>query len=495
MAVCQGKKLCSVTAIFVVLASVTSFAWAQDKPAQPTPGTDIVMNGGMGMQRSALLTRVLPTVVNITVRKPQEQDSPLQEGTVVGAAVPDASNSEPVIKSYVGSGFVIDPSGTIVTNYHVVENAYEIAVGFSDGTVLPGKTLHASRLADLALIKVEPKHPLPAAQWGDSTKLQVGDQVFAAGNPFGIGLSVSSGIVSGLNRDIQNSPYDDLIQTDATINHGNSGGPLFDMQGNVVGVDSAIISPTAGSAGIGFAVPSSTAKFVFDRLEKYGWIRPAWIGIKLQRVTPDLALAMGMDRADGSIVAWVLPGSPSEKAGLKIGDVVLRFNDQEPTDDRALLRDIAHTTVGDTITFTIQRDNAQLTVPVKVAEWPRDQWDQRDAPSMQAIPKDVIPANLGVTVAPIPQAQKVGLGLGPDVAGVVVTGIAANSDATRRGLAKGDVILRVRDKSVATPADMQSAIDAARAEKRRYVMVLVLPKIRQVPGPTWLSLALPSDQS
>jgi serine protease Do len=452
----------------------------------------MVMNGSMEMQRSNLLTRVLPTVVNITVRKPQEQE-PSPDGTEVSAPNPDP-NIPPTIKSYVGSGFVIDASGLIVTNYHVVENAYEIVVGFSDGSTLVGKTLHASRLADLALVKVEPRHPLKVAHWGDSTKLQIGDQVFAAGNPFGIGLSVSSGIVSGLNRDIQNSPYDDLIQTDATINHGNSGGPLFDMQGNVVGVDSAIISPTSGSVGLGFAVPASTAQFVFDRLQKYGWIRPAWIGIKLQQVTPELAFAMGMDRPEGSIVAWVLPGGPSQKAGIKIGDVILRYNDQRPTDDRALLRDIAHTSVGNTVDLTIRRDGTERKVPVTVAEWPRDQWDRRDAPVAQQPRKIDVPPNLGVSVEPIPSEKKIALGLEPNLNCVLVTNIVPNSDPARRGLVAGDVILRVRDKSVATAADVQAGIDAARAENRRFVMVLVLPKTRQLPGPKWVALELPSGQ-
>ncbi|MBE7159382.1 MAG: trypsin-like peptidase domain-containing protein, partial [Rhodospirillales bacterium] len=223
--------------------------------------------------------------------KPEEQTPP----AMAAAKSPSPSlHSAPVVKSYVGSGFVIDPSGVIVTNYHVVEKAFDIEVTFADGTRFPGKTLSASRLADLAVLQVQPDHPLQAVHWGDSDTVAIGDQVFAAGNPFGIGLSVSAGIVSGLNRDIQNSPYDDLIQTDATINHGNSGGPLFDMQGNVIGVNSAIISPTQGSAGLGFAIPSNTAHFVIDRLRTYGWVRPAWIGVKIQQVTPEIAAGMGM---------------------------------------------------------------------------------------------------------------------------------------------------------------------------------------------------------
>ena len=248
----------------------------------------------LGANKSELIRSLLPTVVNISVRK--EEAATPNPGMVANANTP-TGDAASTIKSYVGSGFVIDPSGLIVTNYHVVEGAFEVTVMFSDGTRRAGKVNSASRLADLALVKVEADQPLPAAHWGNSDMLHVGDQVFAAGNPFGIGLSVSAGIVSGLNRDIQDLPYDDFIQTDATINHGNSGGPLFDMQGNVVGVNSTIISPTAGSVGLGFAIPAASARFVVDQLRTYGWVRPGWIGVKVQTVTPEIAEAVGMQQA------------------------------------------------------------------------------------------------------------------------------------------------------------------------------------------------------
>jgi len=313
----------AVAAIMVALAGTAAF---------PARADDV------GASKSELVRSVLPTVVNISVRK-EETASPAST-PAVNAATPGSDASE-TIKSYVGSGFVIDPSGLIVTNYHVLEDAFEVTVIFSDGTRLPGKMTSASRLADLALVKVEADHPLAAAHWGNSDLLQVGDQVFAAGNPFGIGLSVSAGIVSGLNRDIQNSPYDDFIQTAATINHGNSGGPLFDMQGNVVGVNSTIISPTTGSVGLGFAIPSSGARFVTDQLRTYGWVRPGWIGVTVQTVTREIADAMGMARPEGSIVSWVLSDSPAKKAGLAIGDVILRYDGTTPSDERALLASLA----------------------------------------------------------------------------------------------------------------------------------------------------------
>ena len=441
----------------------------------------------VGANKSELIRGLLPTVVNISVRK-DEPPSPAAADVAAPATPPADAGSN--IKSYVGSGFVIDPSGLIVTNYHVVEDAFEITVTFFDGSRLSGKMLSASRLADLALVKVETSHPLASAHWGNSDLLQVGDQVFAAGNPFGIGLSVSAGIVSGLNRDIQNSPYDDLIQTDASINHGNSGGPLFDMQGNVVGVNSTIISPTTGSAGLGFAIPSTSARFVIDQLRTYGWVRPGWIGVKVQTVTREMADALGMERPEGSLIAWVLPNGPAKKAGLEIGDVILRFGGATPSDERALLRDIAHTPAGDTITLVVRHDGNEHNVPVQIETWPRNQWDARDAPVVVQRPKLTIPPDLGLSFATLAADEKARLGLQDDLTGVLVTSVAANSDAAHRTMASGDVILRVQDKPVATPDDVRSDIEAARASKRDYVLMLVLPKVRDVQGPKWVPLQL-----
>lgn len=443
----------------------------------------------IGANKSELIRAVLATVVNISTRKDEDSNTATAVASA-GAArgKPSAETPGQDIKSYVASGFVIDPSGLIITNYHVVEDAFEITVRLSDGSLLPGKMVGASRLADLAIVKVTPDHPLPAAHWGDSDKLQVGDQVFAAGNPFGLGLSVSAGIVSALNRDIQDSPYDDFIQTDAAINHGNSGGPLFDMQGNVVGVNSTIISPSRGSSGVGFAIPASTAHFVFDQLRTYGWVHPGWIGVKIQQVTREIAASLGMPQPNGSIVSWVLPDGPAKKAGLAIGDVILRYDGTTPTDDRALLRDIAHTPEGAQITLTVLRNGSELTVPVTAEAWPRDQWDVRDAPTPVAQPKLPVPRDLGLSLSALDPATKVKLKLGTDTGGVLVKTVAPWSEAANRGFTGGDVILRVQDKPVATPDDVLSGINAARSSKRDFVLMLVLPKVRDVPGPKWIAL-------
>jgi serine protease Do len=448
-----------------------------------------VLADDVGANKSELIRGLLPTVVNISVRKDEASKLP---STAEAGATMTPQDASPNIKAYVGSGFVIDPAGRIVTNYHVVADAFEITVTFSDGTRLPGKLVSASRLADLAVVSVEVDHPLQAAHWGNSDLVQVGDQVFAVGDPFGIGLSVSAGIVSGLNRDIQDSPYDDFIQTDATINHGNSGGPLFNMKGDVVGVNSTIISPTSGSAGLGFAIPASMAHFVIDQLRTYGWVRPSWIGIKVQTVTREFADALGMVRPQGSIVAWVLPEGPAKKAGLAIGDVILRFNDTTPSDERALLRDIAHTPVGDTIRLVVRHDGAEHNVPVTTEVWPRNQWEARDAPVAVQAPKINVPPNLGLSLSAITAEDRTRLGLQNGLNGVLVTDVAPDSDSSRRGLMNGDIILRVQDKPVATPDEVEAGLQDARAERRAFVLMLVLPKAPPVPGPKWVPLQLAS---
>jgi len=443
----------------------------------------------IGADQSDLIKSLLPTVVNITTSKVEPVAPPPAQ--MAGAATPSPRSAVPTtIKSYVGSGFVIDPTGVIVTNYHVVEDAFEIVVTLSDGTRLKGKMLAASRLADLALVKIDADHPLKAAQWGDSDTVQVGDQVFAAGNPFGIGISISSGIVSALNRDIQNSPYDDLIQTDAAINHGNSGGPLFNMKGQVIGVDSDILSPTTGSVGLGFAIPSSSAQFVAQRLQMYGWVRPSWIGVKLQQVTPDIAQALGMEQAMGSLVSWVIEGGPAAKAGLKVGDAVMQFNGAPPSDERALLRDIAHTSVGDSIILGVRRDGKMIDVRVQVEQWPRNQWDKFDAPAEATQPKITIPADLGLTMAPLTPDDRVKMNTGAIKEGVVIKAVAANSDAYEKGVVAGDIIVRVQDKPVATKAEVLAALQADRAAKRRYTLLLILPKARTLPGPKYYALQI-----
>ena len=424
---------------------------------------------------------LLPTVVAITARG--------ESSSAGSAMVASEAPSEGHLKTVVGSGFIIDPTGMIVTNSHVIDGASEINVAFSDGGVTSATVLSATKVGDIALLKVDVGHPLPVARWGDSDQLQIGDPVVAIGNPLGLGISVSAGIISALNRDIMDSPYDHFIQTDAAINHGNSGGPLFNMRGEVVGIDTALVSPTPASAGLGFAIPSSGAQWVIDRLLKYGWVRPSWVGMVVQQVTPDMAKALGMPRPEGSIVAVTAAGGPAEKAGIHVGDIVLGYGDKVPTDERDLLRMIAQTPEGQTTSLAILRDGKRQEVPVTVAEWPRQLWEKNSGSVTPPAPLHrTLPPDFGLTLSSLTDQVRAQYSLDTGQTGVVVTGVAAGTDAAERGLAPGDVILRVQDAAVNSSADVQAKLDEVRDEKRSFALLLVLPKVKTRPGAKWVPL-------
>ena len=425
-----------------------------------------------------LIRNLLPTVVNITSQKVVHDG-----GSGVVAASPHAQSPHVVTQS--GSGFVIDPSGAIATNWHVVESSYEIIVTFEDGARVPATVMSAARSMDIALLKVDPPHPLVAVRFGDSDKLQVGDPVLAVGNPLGIGMSVTAGIVSALNRDIADTPYDHFIQTDAAINHGNSGGPLFNMEGELVGLDTALYSPTSGSVGLGFAIPANDVRFVVDRLRRFGTMRAGWIGVKIQQMTQEMANALGLEGPEGSIVAAVQPDGPAGKAGIRVGDVILRFGEQRPGDERALLRRIVETSAGDQVTVTVLRDGRELAIPLTVGEWPKTVGDGSDGPLMSERPRRAIPADLGLSFAPLTNDGRAKYELAADQPGVLISGVAANTDAAERGLAAGDVILKVQDSPVGSPQELRQKLDHVRSLRRDYVLMLVLPKAPSRTAPKW----------
>ena len=270
--------------------------------------------------------------------------------------------------SSLGSGFVIDPSGLVVTNNHVIEGADEIILNFTDGTKLKvTKILGHDPKTDLALLKVEPKKPLKAVSFGDSSTMRVGDWVMAIGNPFGLGGSVTVGIISATKRDINAGPYDDFLQTDAAINRGNSGGPLFNMDGEVIGVNTAIISPTGGSIGIGFAVPSNSAVQVIDQLKQYGEMRRGWLGVHVQNVTEEISGSLGLKEPTGALVAKVSPDSPAAAAGIQPSDVIVKFDGQVIDNMRSLPRAVAATPIGKSVTVDLLRKGAPMGVTVTVA--------------------------------------------------------------------------------------------------------------------------------
>jgi serine protease Do len=437
----------------------------------------------MEASQSELIRTLLPTVVNIIATVPANT----QSGTEPTANA-DASRAKPLF----GSGFVIDPSGLIATNEHVLTGAYEIKVTFSDGQTASAKLIAAAPMIDVAVIRVDTQHPLVAVHWGDSDTLQIGDPVIAIGNPLGVGMSVSAGIVSALNRHIEKSEFDNYIQTDAAINRGNSGGPLFNRAGELIGMNTALISPTRGSAGLGFAQPSNDVMFVTEQLIHHGWVRPGWAGCVVEDVTPELAHALGMQSPKGSIIAAVSDGGPAAAAGLQVGDVVLRFGDRTPRNSRELMRLIARATVDQTVPVAVLRDGRERIFQVSIKLWPASAAEIAARSTQPAAPTVTIPADLGLSLDAISHDVREKYGLDVAQVGVVITGIAAGTDASTRGLSVGDVILRVQSQQVRTPQQVQAQVDVARTQHRLYVAALVLKKAQDTPDPVWIPLRVSS---
>ncbi len=387
----------------------------------------------------------------------------------------------------LGSGFIIDSSGIIVTNNHVIRGADTITVTLHDGTTLKAKLLGADSRTDLAVLKVTAGHPLPAVDWGDSDRARVGDWVMAIGNPFGLGGTVTAGIISARGRNINEGPYDNFIQTDAPINMGNSGGPLFDMNGHVIGINTAIYSPSGGSIGIGFSIPSNAARVVVDQLWKYGHARRGYLGVTIQDVSKDIAESLGLKQAGGAMVAGVVPGGPGAKAGLATGDVILRFDGQKVKDSHALPRIVAATAIGKTVAIEIWRDNARRTIEAVVGELPPAHAQAALAePAKPHEPAALALPGMGLSVAGIDAATRAKFHLAPDQKGVVITAVDGSSPAAERGVQPGDVILEVQQQEVSKPADVLDQIAAVRREKRQNVLML----LQNHGGTRWVPLPL-----
>ena len=371
----------------------------------------------------------------------------------------------------LGSGFVIDPSGLIVTNNHVIENADEIIVKFTDGRKLKVvEVIGRDDKTDLALLRVEPDAPLQAASFGDSAAMTVGDWVMAIGNPFGLGGSVSLGIVSAVKRDINTGPYDAFIQTDAAINRGNSGGPLFNMDGEVVGVNTAIISPTGGSIGVGFALPSNSAKRVIAQLRDYGETRRGWIGVRIQSLSDEIAQSLKLDDARGALIAAVTPDGPAQQAGIGVGDVIVRFNDTPVETVRQLPRLVAETPIGATVPVVIARGGERLTVTLTVGQLDEGNDDEADASAgNNAVEDETV---LGLSLSPLTSELRKEHGFSKDVTGVLVTEVAPQSPAAQRGIAAGAVINEVSHKPVKTPKEFFSRITELKELGRQTALLL-----------------------
>lgn len=391
---------------------------------------------------------------------------------------------EPQREQALGSGFVISADGYIVTNNHVIEGADEIEIEFFSGKRLKAKLVGTDPKTDIAVLKVESPEPLPFVTFGDSDTMRVGDWVMAMGNPLGQGFSVSAGIVSARGRELQGT-YDDFIQTDAAINKGNSGGPLFNMDGQVIGVNTAILSPTGGSIGIGFSMASNVVSKVVDQLKEFGETRRGWLGVKIQDVTPDVAEAMGLAEAKGALITDV-PEGPARDAGLLAGDVILTFNGDEISDVRDLTRTVADAPIGEEVPVLVLREGKEQTVPVKLGR--REEAEAvvpaSGEPQGQAEPKEA--EILGLTLSPVDDEVIQGMGLPMGTEGLLVTAVDATSDAAGKGVAAGDIIVEAGQAPVTRIADLQTRINEAREAGRKSLLLL----IRREGDPRFVALSI-----
>ncbi len=369
----------------------------------------------------------------------------------------------------LGSGFIIDAAGIVVTNNHVIDGADEINVILSDNTSIRAELLGTDPRTDIAVLRIRTDKPLTAVTFGNSDEAQVGDWVLAIGNPFGLGGSVTAGIVSARGRDIRQGLYDDFIQTDAAINRGNSGGPLFNMAGQVVGINTAIYSPSGGSIGIGFSIPSNLAQRIVAQLRDGGRVRRGWLGVNIQQVTDEIAEALRLPNgARGALVARAQEGGPAAAGGIRSGDVILRFNGADVREMRNLPRIVADTTVGVQVPVVIWRDGKEETITITLGELPADQAQAAGGgtPTPPQPERPVELTGLGLLVAPITDDLRQRFNLRPEQRGVVIVEVAPNSPAAERELRPGDVIVEVQQERVATPAEVQERLARLRQQNR-----------------------------
>mgnify|MGYP001467103725 CR=1 FL=1 len=373
----------------------------------------------------------------------------------------------------MGSGFIINQKrGLIVTNNHVIANANSITVILHDGTSLQAKLIGADAKTDLALLKVKTDIELKEVSWGNSNNIKVGNWAMAIGNPFGLVNTVTLGIVSAIARDINAGPFDDFIQTDAPINRGNSGGPLFNLDGEVIGVNTAIYSPSGGSVGIGFAIPSELAKNIVNQLEDYGKTIRGWLGVRIQTVTPDLAESLGLKRTYGALVASTIPGSPAEKAGILAGDIVLSFNNSEVTEMRKLPRLVADSKVNKEVDIVVWRNDKELVLKVTIAEMKEDEMAKAEIKERdEKIEKGNI-EDLGIKVSSLTNEIRLRQNIPDEIYGLLITGVEQNSDAERKGIRPGDIIQEVDRVAVRKIEDFKKIISEVKT-KRKGVLLLV----------------------
>ncbi|WP_108660585.1 Do family serine endopeptidase [Acuticoccus kandeliae] len=442
---------------------------------------------------------LLGSVVNISTSQRVEADRPAvptpPEGGTPEGDTPfqeffddfferDEGAPDPRRVQSLGSGFVISADGVVITNNHVIKDADEVTVNFADGRQYPAEIVGHDPKTDLAVLKITPDEPLEPLKFAPSARLRVGDWVMAIGNPFGLGGTVTVGIISARNRNLQSGPYDDFIQTDAAINRGNSGGPLFDMEGNVIGINTAIISPSGGSIGIGFAIPSEIATSVIGQLMEYGETRRGWLGVRIQQVTEDVAESLGMDSAHGAMIAGVTEDGPAAKGGIKAGDVVVRFDGREVPSMRELPRIVAETPIGKHVDVVVVREGSEVTVAVDLGQL--EEVEARAAAAPIEVPVEgegetataSVPTKtvFGMELAMLDDARREAFDIGADVNGVIVVTVEDDSIAAEKRVTAGDVILEVGQRVVTTPQEVLDQIEVLRSESRKTALLTLSNK-------------------
>lgn len=409
-----------------------------------------------------LAEKLTPSVVNISSFSQNETEN--------------GEGNTPLSES-LGSGFIIDGNGYIITNNHVVDKAESISITLSDDTKTEARVIGKDPKTDLALIKIETKRPLNAVKFGDSDKIRVGDWVLAIGNPFGLGSSVTAGIVSAKSRDIESGPYDSFIQTDASINQGNSGGPMFNLQGEVIGISSAIFSTTGASQGVGFAIPANLAGWVISQLKEHGEVKRGWIGIKIQPNTPEIADSLGISANQGVVVSGVTEQGSAQKAGLQAGNIVLSFNRQPIDNTKNLSRLIAETKIGTPAPIEIWRSGQKQTLTVPIELMPEEtplSAAKETASDAAETPDNGESLNIiGFTVKEISPELAERYKLAPSTSGVVVTDILPNSDASRKGIKIGDIIVKIDKRNIIGESAFHEYVNDARRENNRPVLLAI----------------------
>ncbi len=472
--------------LFASAAIVTAIAAASQLSVPPATALAAVTPAQTNVDRpesfANLVKAVQPAVVNIATTARAEaavipefrfpEGSPFERyfRDFFGHGFPGQPEMGPGPKARaLGSGFIIDPDGYVVTNNHVIDRAEEITITVNGGDHYPAKIIGRDPKTDLAVLKIDADRPLPYVEFGDSDTAQVGDWVIAVGNPFGLGGSVSAGIISARGRDIQSGPFDDYLQIDAPINRGNSGGPLFDRDGKVIGINTAIFSPSGGNVGIGFAIPSTMAKTIVEQLKESGQVQRGFLGVQIQEVTEEIAQSLDLDEAKGALIASVEPNGPAEEAGLKTGDLILEFNGQKVDRLKDLPRLVAAAKAGEKAEVRVLRDGKERSVKVQVGRMPGDDMTAMKSPES----KNSDQAKLGVTLAPLTAEYRQRLRLPDDAEGVVIVDVERGSPAAREGLRAGDVIKRVGNKKVATPEEV---IEALKGQAKRKAVLLLISR-------------------